>query len=91
MKAGFIKNTKAFNMWVRTRHIAAEMQNLLNKVLKIKISSIHKDSAPSGMRRHKENVKKLKEIIRTTYKYVFFLPMSQLQQSPREKRFRKKL
>ena len=68
LKAGFIKNTKTFNRWVRTRHIAADMQTLMNETLKIKVSSTHKDSTPSGIRKHSENVQKLKESICTKYK-----------------------
>ena len=73
LKAGFIKNTKIFNRYSRTRHIAVSMQALLNNVLKIKIApSTHKDSTPSGLRRHADNVGKLKSMIRNDYQYQFF-------------------
>ena len=73
LKTGFIKNTKTFNRWIRTRHIAVDMQALLNNVLKIKVAvSTHKDSTPSGIRRHAENVEKLKNTVRNDYQYDFF-------------------
>ena len=73
LKAGFIKNTETFNRWTRTRNIAVGMQTLLNNVLKIKMApSTHKCSTPSGMRRHVENMKKLKNMVRNDYHYDFF-------------------
>ena len=43
LKAGFIKNAKTFNTWIRTKHIAADIQHVLNQVLKIQISKYHTD------------------------------------------------
>ena len=52
LKAGFIKNTKTFNPWIRTKLITIDMQHMLNQVLKIQISSTHKDSTPSAILKH---------------------------------------
>ena len=71
-KAGFMKNTTGFNTWIRTKHIAIEMQTFLEKTLGVKVApSTHKDSTPLGKRRHCENVVKLKNVIRNDYKYDF--------------------
>ena len=73
LKAGFMKNTAGFNRWIRTRHIALNMKTFLDKTLSIKVApSVHKDSTPSGIRRHTENVMKLKNVIRNDYSYDFF-------------------
>ena len=72
LKAGFIKNTKTFNTWIRTKHIAADMQHVLNLVLKIQIMSTHIDTTPSGIRKHFTNVNKLKEIRHAYCGYDFF-------------------
>ena len=72
LKAGFIKNTKTFNPWIRTKLITIDMQHMLNQVLKIQISSTHKDSTPSAILKHFKNVNKLKEITRRDYGYDFF-------------------
>ena len=41
-------------------------------MLNIKTSTKSKDSTPSGFRRHRNNVKSLKNVIRVSYKYNFF-------------------
>ena len=72
-KAGFMKNTAGFNTWIRTRHIAIEMQTFLETTLGMKVKpSAHRDTTPSGIRRHCENVLKLKNVVRNDYKYDFF-------------------
>ena len=48
------------------------MQNALRNVLGIKTSSTHRDSTPGGIRRHAENVQKLKQLARSTFKFQFF-------------------
>ena len=63
-KSGFGTNIKTFNIWIRTRH--ADMQNALRKALNVKTSSTHRNSTPLGIRRHVENVKKLKYLICNT-------------------------
>ena len=35
LKKGFVRNSKTFNTWIRTNHIAADMQQVLNQVLNI--------------------------------------------------------
>ena len=72
IKSGLGTNISNFNNWIRTRHVAVDMQNMLRKILHIKTSSIHKNSTSGGIQRHTSNVGKLKDITRSTYKYDFF-------------------
>ena len=51
-KSGLISNICTFNTWMRTRHIGAERQNDLRKILHIKTSSTHRESTPYGLCRH---------------------------------------
>ena len=71
-KSGFSGCTSTFNTWMRTRHIGAKMQSKLKKVLNIKTSSIHRESTPSGIRRHADNVSELKLTACETYQFQFF-------------------
>lgn len=52
--------------------IVADMQHVPSQVLKIHISSSHKDLKPPGVLKHFNNVNKLKEIMRADYSYDFF-------------------
>ena len=72
IKSGLGANISNFNNWIRTRHVAIDMQNMLRKILHIKTSSIHIDSTSGGIQRHTSKVGKLKDITRSTYKYDFF-------------------
>ena len=72
LKAGFIKKTKTFKTWIRTKHIAGDMQHMLNQIMNIQILSTHKDSTASKIRKHFNNVNKLKEIRHTDCGYGFF-------------------
>ena len=68
-----MKITVGFNRWIRTRHIAVNMKTFLDKTLSTKVApSTHKESTPSGIRRHSENVMKLKNVILNDYAYDFF-------------------
>lgn len=48
------------------------MQHMLNQIMNIQIFSTHKDSTASKIRKHFNNVNKLKEIRHTDYGYGFF-------------------
>ena len=48
------------------------MQHVLSQVLKIQISSSHKDLTPPRVLKHYNNVNKLKEIMRADYSYACF-------------------
>ena len=65
---------------MRTRHIGEEMQNDLRKILHIKTSTTRRELTPYGLRRHSDNVKKLKKTARETFQFQFFLdPPEQYQ------------
>ena len=60
-RTGVSTNIKATNRWIRTTNIYAKLRVEVMKKIKTRISSVHKESTPSGIRLHLSHVKSLKD------------------------------
>ena len=60
-RAGFSTDIESVNNWVNTIHIHAVLRTSLQKVLRIRTSSKHKELTEGGKILHADHVRKLKE------------------------------
>ena len=64
-RTGVSMDIEQVNRWIKTSHIYAKLRLEVSKKISMATSSVHKESTPSGIKRHLSHVKALKDQLRS--------------------------